>query len=81
MPCWTPSEAMTVHRLPRGEHIAPMPEPRRARGRDRVLPGGLPPQPNRTSYARWQGATRTACEPYVSRACRAEVTSTRRWLA
>lgn len=71
----------TTHRLPPGQSIAPMPRARARKGRDRVLPGGLPPAPNRTSYGRWTAANRAAGEPFVSRTIRMEVLSTRKWLS
>ena len=43
---------MRVHLLPRGEHIAPMPD--RVQGDlNRKTQGGLPPEPYRTATTRW----------------------------
>lgn len=42
-----------VHQLPRGVHIAPMPEQRKITGTGRRLEGGLPPVAYRSSTARW----------------------------
>jgi hypothetical protein len=40
-----------VHKLPEGQHIAPMP-PRAYGTEDARLPGGLPPIEHRTAWAR-----------------------------
>ena len=41
-----------VHRLPKGEHIAPMP-PLVQGTLNRKTQGGLPPEPYRTAVTRW----------------------------
>lgn len=44
-----------VHLLPKGVHIAPMPEPRKGEI-DRVLPGGYCPRGMRTQWSNLAGA-------------------------
>lgn len=47
----------------------------------RRLPGGMPPTPNRTTTSRWVNGSRTASEPFSSRAIRVELAIDRRWQA
>jgi hypothetical protein len=47
---------------------------------DRVLPGGLPPQPYRTPWPRVGLTGRTARDPFNSRQVRAEHYATRKYL-
>jgi hypothetical protein len=63
-------------RLPPGAHIAPMPPLAVVETVGTVLPGGLPPNPNRNQN-NWLKANRRASEPFVSRAIRLEILTTR----
>lgn len=59
----------------------PMPALRRApSGPGRRLPGGLPPQTNRSATHKWVGGSKSAREPYASTAIRLEVAITQKWL-
>lgn len=54
---------MRVHTLPRGEHIAPMPKLRDG-SNNRMVQGGLPPEPNRSASKRLANFTgRSAWDP------------------
>lgn len=48
---------------------------------DRILPGGLPPEPNRTPWKRVGLTGKVAREPFNSRQVRAEHFATRKYLA
>ena len=47
---------------------------------DRILPGGMPPQPYRNVWPRVGSASRTAREPFNSSAVRAEHYATKAYL-
>lgn len=48
---------------------------------DRTLPGGLPPEPNRTPWKRVGLTGKIAREPFNSRQVRAEHYAIRKWMA
>lgn len=48
---------------------------------DRILPGGLPPEPNRTPWKRVGLTGKVAREPFNSTQVRAEYFATRKYLA
>lgn len=66
-----------VHRVA-GIHAAPA--LREVPKIDRVLPGGLPPQPNRTPWKRMSDTGRVAREPFNSREVKGEFFATRAYL-
>ena len=68
-----------VHRVA-GVH--PAPELREVPKRDRsdFLPGGLPPEPNRTPWRRAGLTGRSAREPFASREIKGEFWATKRYL-
>jgi hypothetical protein len=70
----------TTHRLPRGTSIAPMPPARVQRGRNRILPGGLAPQPFRSASHKLTRGNKTAVEPFASRQIRVECAINAKWL-
>jgi hypothetical protein len=70
-----PSAPIT-HRAP---GIAPF-EARQFDTIDRVLPGGLPPVPNRTPWRRMSDTGKVAREPFASKQVKGEYWATKRYL-
>ena len=62
--------------------VHPAPELREVPKRDRsdFLPGGLPPEPNRTPWRRAGLTGRSAREPFTSREIKGEFWATKRYL-
>ena len=78
-PALTPAPAGKVHRVA-GIHAAPERAEEPKLDRTDFLPGGLPPEPNRTPWRRAGLTGRGAREPFNSRAVKGEFWATKAYL-
>ena len=72
-------KAPTVHRVP-GVHPAPALRVMPTIDRFDRLPGGLPPEPNRTPWKRMADTGKVAREPFASKSVKGEFWATKKYL-